>query len=359
VTDQPARGRAGSRLLPFSLAIGVAALTIVLLIEGRELLVPVALAIVIWYLINALARGLGRLAPGDHEPPRWLRLAAAVAVMGLAFWLIGRLIGGSLAQVSEAAPGYQENLDRLIRQGAAMVGFAEIPTMAEMFNELDLRALISDFAESAANIAGRIGIIIVYVIFLLFEQTSFDRKLGALFPNKEREDSVRRIIGQVQADVQTYVWIKTLMSILTGFVSWVVLVLVGVDFAAFWAFVIFLLNYIPTIGSLMGVVFPAILTLIQFSTLGPFLIVTLALGGTQFAIGNLLEPRLMGSSLNLSPLVVILSLALWGQIWGLVGMFLCVPIMVILMIVFAHFKPTRPIAIMLSSNGRVDDYVTK
>lgn len=346
---------ATARLLPFALGFGIAALSLYLLVQGRELLVPIAIAVVIWYLITALSRALARLYPGDHPPPGLTR-GAAIVVMAGALWLVGELVSGSLSGVAEAAPGYQENLDRLIDQGAGLLGFDDVPPMADMFDKVDLRALIADFAESAASLAGRIGIIVVYVIFLLLEQQSFDKKLGALFPDGERETQVRRILHQVQTDIQTYVWIKTLMSIATGLVSYAVLLMVGVDFAAFWGFIIFLLNYIPTIGSLLGVIFPAVLALVQFPTIGPFLVVAILLGATQFVIGNVVEPRLMGRSLNLSPLVVILSLALWGQIWGVVGMFLCVPIMVILMIIFSHFGRTRPIAVLLSSDGRVEDF---
>ena len=350
-------GQTASRLLPFSLSFGVAALTLLLLVQGRDLLIPVALAVLIWYLINAIARFAQWAIPG-HQP-RWVTLTLALIIMALAFWGIGQLLGGSLAGVSQAAPTYQKNLDDLIARGAHLIGAEDVPTMGEVFDKVNLQSLIGQFAESAAGVAGRIGIIIVYVMFLLLEQQSFDRKLTALFPDNSRENSVRKIIGQVQGDVQTYLWIKTLMSLLTGGVSYFVLAMVGVDFAAFWAFIIFLLNYIPTIGSLIGIIFPALLTIIQFNEVVPFVVVLGSLAAAQFLIGNVLEPKLMGSSLNLSPLVMILSLALWGQIWGIVGMFLCVPIMVMLMIVFAHFDGTRPIAIMLSSNGRVDDYISR
>ena len=347
-----------SRLLPFSLSIGILALTVVLLVEGRELLIPIALAVLIWYLINAIARVVDHMVPG-YTLPHWLGLSVALIVMALAFWGIGKMIGGSIAGVSEAAPLYQQNLDDLIRRAAAYVGAEEVPTMADVFDKVDLQAIIARFAESAASVAGRIGIILVYVMFLLLEEQSFNRKLSALFPDKEREASVRKILRQIQGDVQTYLALKTMMSVLTGAVSYAVLIMIGVDFAAFWAFVIFLLNFIPTIGSLVGVIFPALLTIIQFNALTPFVIVVVALGAAQFLIGNVLEPRLMGSSLNLSPLVMILSLSLWGQIWGIVGMFLCVPIMVMLMIVFAHLPYTRPVAIAMSGSGRIDDYISK
>jgi len=143
--------------------------------------------------------------------------------------------------------------------------------------------------------------------------------------------------------------------VVTGLVGYVVLALVGVDFASFWGFTIFLLNYIPIIGSVVATLFPALLTLIQFDTFTPFLIVGIGLTSAQFIVGNVIEPKLMGSSLNLSPLVVLLSLALWGSLWGIPGMFLCIPIMVILLIVLSHFDATRPLAVMLSERGELTE----
>lgn len=133
--------------------------------------------------------------------------------------------------------------------------------------------------------------------------------------------------------------------------------LIGVDFAIFWAFLIFLLNYIPTIGSLIATAFPAVLTLVQFETFTPFIIVLVAITGIQMVVGNFIEPKMMGNSLKISSLVVLLSLAFWGAIWGVTGMFLCVPITVILMIIFAQFPTSRPIAILLSDDGDINDLI--
>ena len=177
--------------------------------------------------------------------------------------------------------------------------------------------------------------------------------MRALFPEAEHREEVRSVLHRMQEQIQTYVAIKTFTSVLTGVLSYIILLIVGVDFAAFWGFIIFLLNYIPTVGSLLATLFPALLALIQFPTPVPFFIVLGGIGFLQFLIGNVLEPRLTGASLNISPLVVILSLALWGSIWGIVGMFLCVPLTVIAMIILSYFERTRPIAILLSGNGRI------
>jgi predicted PurR-regulated permease PerM len=116
---------------------------------------------------------------------------------------------------------------------------------------------------------------------------------------------------------------------------------------------IFLLNFIPSIGSIIATIFPTILALVDGNSLWPFIIVGGGITALQFAIGNIIEPRLMGNTLNLSPLIILLSLALWGSIWGVAGAVLCVPITVICTIVCSYFPTTRPIAVLLSKNGQL------
>lgn len=346
--------QAPQRVVLFASSFIVVALTVVLLVEGRDLLIPLAVAIVIWYVLNALANFYGRLRIGVWRPSGWLCMTASILTVLLGLALFAEMISGNIAAVSAAAPQYQANLERLIARISALAGFATPPDIAHVFEEIDLRRLATTFAGAAAAFAGNFGIILIYVIFLLAEQSSFDGKIVALFPDREHREDVRDLLHRMQVQIQTYLAIKTLMSLATGIISYIVLLAVGVDFAAFWGFVIFLLNYIPTIGSLLGIILPALLTLVQFPTLGPFIVVFVGIGATQVVVGNFVEPKLMGTRLNISPLVVILSLALWGSIWGVAGMFLCVPLTVILMIAFAYFEKTRPIAILLSGNGRIE-----
>ena len=155
-------------------------------------------------------------------------------------------------------------------------------------------------------------------------------------------------MDKINDAIISYLSVKSFVSILTGALSYFVMIAIGLDFALFWAFVIFLLNYIPSIGSIIATLFPALLALIQFDTLTPFFIILFGVGVIQVAIGNFLEPRMMGQSLNISPLVVMLALSLWGALWGVPGMVLCVPLTVIMIIIFSEFPNTRPIAILLS-----------
>ena len=338
-----------SRLFAFGVTFGIAALMTYVLVTGRDLLIPFAIAVMIWYVIIALSR----LIEVQLSAPSWLSLSASIIFFVVVLGLIVELISGNITAVRDAAPTYQANLEKLVESAMKLSGLTELPTIANIVEQVDVRALIGGVAGAVAKVAGNTGLIVIYVIFLLAEQRTFPRKIEALFPEAGRRKEVQIILSDIQKRTQTYIAVKTLLSLVTAVLSYVVLVAVGLDLAGFWAFIIFLLAYIPTIGSLLGVIFPALMALLQFGGISEFLIIAIGLGAAQLVIGNVLEPRMMGRSLNLSSLVVIVSLAVWGSLWGVTGMFLSVPITVVLMIILAQFKQTRPIAILLSANGKV------
>lgn len=344
------------RVLAYAGALGIAALSIVLLVEGRALLIPFAVAVMVWFLINALANGIGRIRIGDLTLPGWLRLTLAfLAVLGSAALVIN-MAGHSFSAVVDEAPAYQQRLEVLLTDVSQGLGLEGTLSLAQLADNIEITPLIGSLASALANLAGNAGLVLIYLLFLILEQNTIEPKIRALFPSEERRARMQGIMKQIGTDIRKYVWIKTVMSIMTGGLSYVVLVAVGVDYAAFWSIIIFMLNYIPTIGSLLGIIFPSLLTLVQFDTITPFLIVTPILTAIQVVIGNVLEPKVMGGSLNLSALVVLLSLAVWGSLWGVAGMFLSVPIMVMLVIIFANFDQTRPIAVLLSANGDVKGF---
>jgi predicted PurR-regulated permease PerM len=250
---------------------------------------------------------------------------------------------------------YQTNLENRWDSILRLLRIQQEPTLSQLTSLLDLGEFITGLAASLTNVAANMGIIIIYVIFLLLEQGNFSSKVASLANNPAKEKRVRMLIKKINEDVQKYISIKMLTSSLTGVLSYIFMKFVGVDFAEFWALLIFLLNFIPTIGSIVATIFPSLITLVQFDTYTPFFLVLGGVTGIQVCIGNIMEPRLMGNSLNLSPLIILLNLSLWGLIWGIPGMFLCVPLLVISMIVFSHVPQTRPIAIMLSRDGKIQD----
>lgn len=165
---------------------------------------------------------------------------------------------------------------------------------------------------------------------------------------------IRSVLERIAKDIQGYMWIMTLVSALTAILSYFVMLWIGVGQPGFWAFLIFVLNFIPTIGSILGTALPVTYALVQFQEAGPVLTLLVLVGAIQFLIGNLLQPRLAGRSLNMSQFVVILSLFVWGAIWGVTGMFLAVPLTSIVMIVLSNFDSTRQVAMMISQDGQIE-----
>lgn len=338
-----------SRAAAVPLAIVATFTVFYVLWVGKPLLVPLAIAVLIWYMINALANLYTRVI--FRKSAHWMALTLALLTIAVGAVVVVAIIQNNIADVKQAAPGYKADLDQWLVRIYDMLGIKSLPTLSQFMASVNIGPIVATFAGALTGILGDLALIVVYVGFLLFEQKTFSNKLAKMFPDPAKRKQIEELIDNIQLQIQTYIRIKTLVSVFTALVGYIVLTLVGVDFASFWAFAIFLLNYIPIVGSTVATIFPALLTLIQFDTFAPFLIVGIGLTSAQFAVGNVIEPKLMGSSLNLSPMVVVLSLVLWGSLWGIPGMFLCVPIMVILLIVLSHFDATRPIAVMLSEHG--------
>lgn len=335
------------------MAMVIVFLTFYLLYLGQALLLPLVIAGAIAYLISILAHAIASPNYNGFSVPKPLAMLIAIAIILLSLSYLVQLITVNIKSVIEVAPEYQKNLEALIVKGYRLFGIEEIPNIREFLNQLDFGAYLQSFGATVRALVSSMGIITVYLIFLLLEQRTFGNKIKAIIRDPKRQEDAFEMIDKMRSDIRSYVGIKVLTSTATGLISYVVLKIVGVDFASFWAVLIFLLNFIPTIGSIIATAFPSMLTLVQFETLSPFIATVSILTAVQFCIGSLIEPKLMGNRLNLSPIVILLSLGLWGSIWGIPGMFLCVPITVIIMIVCSYFPATRPVAILLSGNGKV------
>lgn len=342
------------KLMKYAMAMLIVALVFTLLIVAQRLLLPLVIAIAIWYLINLVAGGFARLHIGKVYIPRFLCFAASIFTFAFGISVLVQFVGGSFNDLGSVATTYEANLRSLWNR----LPYAEyLPIegfLQTVSDRLDLSAILTSVAVSFTSIARDSLLILIYVMFLLFEQGNFNRKLTALVGDAQQEKRLLLILEQVKADVQKYLGIKFLASALTGTLSYLLLRGLGINFAEIWGLLIFLLNFIPTIGSIVATIFPSLMALAQSNDdFGLFFTVLFGISALQVLIGNILEPRITGKSLNLSPVVILFNLALWGAIWGVPGMFLCVPLLIITTIVMSHFPKTRPIAILLSSNGHV------
>jgi len=342
------------RLTTFSLAFFSVSLLVYILFAAQAFFVPILIALIIAYFIITLAEGLGRLSILGRKLPHTLAFIGSICIFLGAIYLVFTLVSNNVAALLESAPIYQEKLRNLIHDIFDSFGKPP-PALSEAFERFDFGSLLTQFVLMLTEVARIAGMIAIYVIFLLIEYHYFDSKLMAIFRSDKGKESARKIIRKITEQIQSYLVIKTILSTLTALCSYFVLGVAGVDFSGFWALLIFFLNYIPTIGSIVATVLPCLLTLLQFGSLFPFLIVSIGLITIQVVIGNILEPRIMGKQFNLSGLVIILSLTIWGMIWGVVGMFLCVPLLMIISIILSNFPQTRTIAILLSQSGTLKE----
>lgn len=325
-----------------------------LLITARTLLIPVIIAIFLWYLLNTIAQGMKKIPAIGGHLPNGLCLSLALVILLYLVYLLVIIITNNVNEVINSAPRYQNNLMAFLQQIDARFNIKILAMMNDWVSQLNFRATFLNIYGVFTTITSNALLISLYVIFLFLEQQVMRAKLEALFNQKKHLQLADTIISQILKDTETYVGIKTFLSLITAGGSWVLMKSVGLDFSEFWAILIFFLNFIPNIGAVIATVFPAALAIIQFNTSWwPFMVITGGITLIQFIVGNFIEPKLMGDRLNLSPLVILITLAIWGALWGILGMFLSVPITVIMMIIFSHFRQTESIAILLSKNGKI------
>ena len=329
-------------------------LAAILLIYGSGVLIPLAIGLLIWFLINAIAGGFQKLSVAGRTMPRAPALMLSLAAIIVAGFLVVDLVVTNVSAMSTRTIDFDKSLNPLIDKIAEYAGISNKDVLNQIFDKIGLEKLFGKIVAAMAGFASQLGVILVYVIFLLIEQQFFDAKLKALVKDDAKRDRIKGILEKIASDVQSYILIMTMVSALTSGLSYLVMIWVGLEHAEFWAFLVFVLNFIPTIGSVLGTVFPALFALLQFQNFTDPLILLAAIGAIQFVIGNFLQPRLAGKTLNMSQFIVILSLFVWGAIWGVPGMFLAVPMTAILMIVLSNFESTRPVAILMSQEGRVD-----
>ena len=240
---------------------------------------------------------------------------------------------------------YGPKLNELINKGLETL---QVPS--ESFSIMTiLRRYIGSISSGVLSFTNQFFMTLVFLVFILLDVPVWDRKLDRAFsgPNAAK---IKNIFESISKQTSRYLATMVLVSLLTGFCVWGALAIIGVDFAAFWGVVAFILNFIPTIGSIIATIPPVLMALLQFSPSLTEPIVTLAvLGAIQMITGNVLAPKLFGDSLGLSTVVIMLSLLLWSMILGIPGAILSVPIAAIIKIVCENVPSLRPIAVMMGT----------
>ena len=265
------------------------------------------------------------------------------------FWLIWKMIGSNVSDLSNLMPVYEESIRDLMGTFLDYFPASMETSLSGQLKNINFTQIFTWVFDTVTSIFWSAWIILFYVMFILLEYRYFKEKLNLMISDNTKKKEVFEILEKIKTDIKSYFVIKTFVSLLTATISYLVMLAFWLDFAIFWAFLIFILNFIPNVWSIMAVFFPVILSLIQpeFSLYDSLFMIT-GLIWTQVIMWNIVEPKFMGNKLNLSPLVIIISLGFWGSLWGIIGMLLSVPLMVIINIILWKIPATRPIAILLS-----------
>ncbi|WP_099826204.1 AI-2E family transporter [Oceaniglobus indicus] len=325
---------------------------------GKPVLLPILAAVIAVYVLLSASDALGRVPVIGRLPP-----AARQAIVLLGFAVVVTIFTGvvvdTVGRILREAPTYQANIERMVARVADLVGLDERPDWQTIrdatFGRFSVQSLVNTALLNITNIGAWLFLVVIYAAFLLAERGGFAAKLSAALRDPESAERAETMIRDINRRIGDYLAIKTLVNVLLGTVSFVILWAVDVDFPLFWALAIGLLNYIPYFGSLVGVAFPVALTALQFGNLEWTLLVAVLLTSAQMAVGSIVEPRMIGRRVNLSPFVVLVSLAIWSALWGLPGALLAVPLTSMLTIVLSAFDTTRGIALLMADRIVGDD----
>lgn len=279
-------------------------------------------------------------------------LLVVLSLLGL-ISLVGVLVGTSLNDFYRALPVYQEGFGRKSAEFQAWALGHGLKLPEGMLGDILSPAYVMRFAASLLSSLGGLitdaFVILLTVVFMLLEASSFPVKLRAVL---EDPGSSFVHFSSIAANINRYIALKTLVSLSTGFVAWIWLAVLGVDFAILWGLLTFILNYIPNIGSIIAAIPPTLLALIQYGP-GTALLVIIGFVLINAVLGSFLEPRLMGYGLDLSTLVVFISLVAWQWVLGPVGMLLSVPLTMTLKIALESHEDTRWVGVLLGSGRAI------
>lgn len=309
---------------------------------------PLVLALFFTVLIDSFARFLQRRVPAI---PEWADMPLTLVISALGFAAVVYIVVDNAAAFSTRILSEGPRLDQALTQLAALAGVRAPPNVQALIDQINPGRYLGDFARAMQSIASGAVYVLIYSGFLIASRQGFVTKVAALWPDPVERGSAVDLFYRIRDGVERYLWIQTVSGGLIALLSFALMALVGLDNAAFWAFLIFILVFIPVVGGLVAALLPPLFAFVQFTTLWQPLALFAGLQVVFFVVGSILLPRMQRDGLNIDPVVVLLSLAFWGAIWGVPGMFLSTPLTVTGIIILAQFDTSRWLAILLSGDG--------
>ena len=316
-----------------------------------DILTPLAMAIFLLIMIDGLKRFIETRTP---VPSHWAGAAALIVVILGFFASIGIVVYGAAGFFNETtgvAARIGPRLDQIISDVYVLLGMVEPPTVSDLIARIEVGNYLAIIARQAQGVVTGAIFVLIYLAFLLASQAGFKRKLVGMFPDRTARGEAQEVFHRVRGGVEGYLWVQTVTGVLICACAWVLMRVVGLQNAEFWTFVIFIVGFIPVLGGAVAGLAPPLFALVQFETYWQATVLLIGLQSILFISGNFIQPRMQGDNQNIDPVVVLLSLAFWGKVWGVVGMFLSTPLAVMAMAILAEFKGSRWMAILLSGDG--------
>ncbi len=310
-----------------------------------EIFIPFVIAILLSFVFSPMATFLTK-----HRMPRFLAISLVLIVF-LAFGYLGfQIVYTSVQSLLREFPRYQQRFTQLLSD---MIMRFDLPST--IISDLEVTRtvgnMVLDLSGNLMSFLSGFMLVFIFLLFLLLEKPYVRRKME-LAVRYETTRRFNRVLIHVTSQIGRYMAVKILVSGLTAVIVYTAFRLIGVDFPFIWAVMTFLFNFIPSIGSIAITVITAIFALVQFlPEWNPIIVTIISMSATQFIIGNILDPKLLGDSLNLSPVVILLSLLMWGWLWGTAGLFLAVPMTVVIKIIFENVPGLEPFGILMGTGN--------
>jgi len=339
---QAPRDAGKTALLVIAVILTAAALKI-----AASVTLPLTVALFCFLLFNPLLNKMEKA-----RIPRWLGILIVMLILLVVFVFAGWFFFFSVYLLVKRLPMYIRRFSVIDAWLADLLNI-ETGTSFLTYLNFDWQGLIisslSSVSGKALDLLSKASLIYIFVLFLLLERQSLIPKLKVAIPSRKGM-RLAVLFERVNRQISKYLMLKALISLATGVLFYLASLATGLDFAILWGVLAFVLNFIPSIGSIVITVMTIIMALLQFFPSWPnILYVAFLMTSIQMVLGNILDPRIQGIQLNLSPFIILVSLTVWGYLWGVAGMFLAVPLTSIIQIGCANIKSLNPIAVMIGS----------
>lgn len=315
--------------------------------SASAILVPFLLSLFIAIILSPSYNYLKR-----KRLPETLAILIVMSLFIFAIGLVVKLIGTSVTDFSANINMYTQKLtlqyNSLLQYTSGLGIVLPVEEFSSIFDSKRLMTFGTAVLQSMGSLFTNGFVIILTVIFMLLESSHFLQKIDfADGPKKTLKH-----IEEISSKIKHYMVLKAIISLGTGLIIWIVLLLIGTDYAFLWAVLAFLFNFIPNIGSIIAAVPAVLITLVQLGSFSALLVTSLYVG-VNIIMGSIIEPKVMGKGLGLSTLVVFLSLLFWGWLLGIVGMLLSIPLTIMAKIIFDTNVNTRWISVLLGSGEQL------